>query len=72
MKDFKATTEMIVICLFFLASLSNCSACWVGLEKSIQEVLNWNNSETENHAGNSDPGESQQLSQLFSNIFNDI
>ena len=36
------------------------SACRAGVEKSLQELLNWNEPETEYHAGINDPGESPE------------
>ena len=36
------------------------SACRAWMEKSLHEVLNWNNTETEYHARINDPGESPE------------
>ena len=36
------------------------AACRTWMEKSLQEVLNWNNPETEYNAGINDPGESSE------------
>ena len=61
---YKTMIKMMENCLLSreenIITKESISACRAGVEKSLQELLNWNEPETEYHAGINDPGESPE------------